>query len=203
MIDEDNLKLVVLSEKYNNNNLNDFDCLNLDEEFPDFNSKQRKKFKVHSQNINDFLVKEAFQEQNESLNTTHLLFYKDDNSEYLTGFMSLCADNIRLEICEEEEEGLIYANIPSLKIARLGIDKNFQDKKLGKFMIDNAINIALNMRNFIGVKFITVDCYKHRVSYYKSLGFVVNKIQKPNRQPDNPLSLRLNIDKYIEKYISL
>jgi len=198
IIVEDNLELVILSED-NTGILKDFDCLKPDEIFADFNSKQRKKFKMHSKNINDFLVKGALEEQTHSFSTTHLLFYKENDSNYLTGFISLCADNIRLEISEKEDEDSTYTSIPSLKIARLGIDKDFQHKGLGTFMVNYAINIALNIRSFMGVKFLTVDCYQHRVSYYESLGFVINKIQKPNRESDNPLSLRLNIDKYLEK----
>lgn len=172
-----------------------FDCLNENEKLDEFKSKKRKKFKKYSKEINLFLKNEALNEQDKGLNTTHLLM---NDKEECIGFISLCTDSIRLESSEREEMGLTYANIPSLKIARLAIDKNYQNQGFGSTLIEFAIGMASQIRDFIGMKFLTVDCYEHRLSYYKNKGFVCNKIQRENRQPDNPMSLRLNIDNYLE-----
>lgn len=190
----DKSKLVRLEFKYNSY-LTNFDCLNEDETFNEnFNSKKRKKFKKHSKEINNFLVNEALVEQNQGLNTTHLLI----KAKKLVGFISLCSDSIRLETEEKEKEKVLYSNIPALKIARLAIDKNCQHKGFGVFLINYAVKIASDMRENMGIKFITVDCYEHRLSYYKKQGFIINNIQNPKREPDSPLSLRLNIDTYLE-----
>lgn len=192
------LSLVRLSEEYQNS-LTNFDCLNPDEIFPEhYSSRHRKKFRQHSLNVNLFLTTEALQEQNEGLNTTHLLFYK----EILIGFISLCTDSIRLELDEREAAGVPYANIPALKIARLAIDKHYQGKGLGKFMIEFAVSKAVSIREAAGVKFITVDCYEHRLSYYEKHDFIQNKVIVSKRQStDSPYSLRLNVDKYLEEII--
>jgi predicted GNAT family N-acyltransferase len=96
------------------------------------------------------------------------------------------------------KEKCSYANILSLKIARLGIDKNHQGNRLGEFLIQYTVNLAVKARDNVGIKFITVDCYKHRVSYYEKNGFVINNVQAPDRKPHHPLSLRLNIDNYLD-----
>ncbi len=172
-----------------------FSCLKEDDEtLNQYKSKKRKKFKKHSENIDVFFKKEALKEQEQSLNTTHLFFLGGK----LIGFISLCADSIRLDLNEKEEENLPFVSVPALKIARLAIDKNFQFGGLGKLLIQFSVKKALEVREIIGVRFLTVDCYEHRLSYYKKFGFIQNGIQREGRQPDQPLSLRLNIDTYLE-----
>lgn len=187
------IKLARLSKKYNDI-LANFDCLDENEVFNGFRSKHIRKFKTYSSNINSFLQEESLSEQNQGLNTTFLLFFEDT----LAGFMSLCTDCIRLDLSEKQVDNVPYTNIPSLKIARLAIDKRFQHKGLGKILIAYAIAIAVHTRNYMGIKFITVDCYKHRVSYYEKFGFVENISVNADREGDNPKSFRLNIDNYLE-----
>lgn len=187
-------KLARLSDEYLDS-LASFDCLNENEVFEGFRSKQIRKFKGYSENINEFLKSESMLEQEQGLNTTFLLFYEDK----LAGFISICSDSIRLNLSEREECGLRYTNIPALKIARLAIDKNFQRMGLGKILIKFAVAVAIYSRSMMGIKFITVDCYKHRVSYYESFGFVENIVMNEDRDGDNPKSFRLNIDKYLEE----
>lgn len=189
------MKLVRLSNEYDDD-LANFNCVNDKEEFKGciFKAKQIRKFIEYSKNINEFLKKEALNEQEQGLNTTHLFYINNQ----LAGFISLCSDSIRLSLDEKSEDGVPYANIPSLKIARLAIDINFQGRKLGEYLIKFAVASALNTRKIMGVKFITVDCYKHRVSYYEQFGFKENKIVNEGRQPDNPKSFRLNIDTYLD-----
>lgn len=201
IIDNDTIKqskLEKLSSSYNDY-ISNFDCLNLDEiEYfkKEHGGKKAKKIKDHSKDINNFLINEALDEQEQGLNTTHLLLKEDDN--FILGFISLCSDSIRLEMKEIEEEHCCYANIPALKIARLGIHKDYQHNKLGQFLIKYTVNLAAKSRDDMGIKFITVDCYKHRLSYYERNGFVINNLQAPDRQSHHPISLRLNVDKYLD-----
>lgn len=192
----DKIKIARLSEEHNDI-LAIFDCVNKDERLiGKFKSKKRKKFLAYSENINNFLKSEALEEQKQALNTTFLLFMEED----LIGFISLCNDSIRLALEEKEEDKVPYTNIPALKIARLAIDKNHQYNGWGDFMINFAVSIAIKIREVSGIKFLTVDCYEHRLSYYvDKLGFKINVNQAPNRQPDNPWSLRLNIEEYLNK----
>ena len=195
----DKIRLARLSEIYVDI-LANFDCLNSDEDLKSkgFKSKPIRKFAGYSENINYFLKNDALEEQKKGLNTTHLLFLENE----LVGFISLCNDSIRLALSEKEEDNVPYANIPALKIARLAIDKKFQNNGWGKFLIDFAVAVAFKNRQWSGIKFLTVDCYKHRLSYYEDrIGFKINENQAPNRQPDNPLSLRLSIDEYLKNFI--
>jgi len=196
-INTEDIKLVRISQEHKDI-LASFDCVNTNEKLKErgFKSKKIKKFLAYSENINHFLKSEALEEQEQGLNTTFLLMKQDS----LIGFISLCNDSIRLAFEEKQEDSVPYANIPSLKIARLAIDKEYQGNSFGKLLIEFAISIAIKIREYSGIKFITVDCYEHRLSYYKDkIGFKINANQAPNRQPDNPWSLRLNIDDYLNE----
>lgn len=190
--DSKDMKIIKLDEMHQEH-IEQFTCLDENEEFNGFKSKKRKKFKRHSREIDEFFKEEALQEQAKFLNTTHLFFI--DNK--LAGFISLCADSIRLDLNEKESEKVPYLNIPALKIARLAIDVKHQRMGVGTFLINFAVKTVLELRNSLGIKFLTVDCYEHRLSYYQKLGFQENKIQRENRQPDSPISLRLNVDEYV------
>lgn len=188
-------KLVRLSIA-DESNLTNFNCINTEETFESkgFKAKQIKKFIGYSNNINMFLKEEALDEQEKGFNTTHL-YYKNGK---LVGCISLCSDSIRLNLEEKNEDKVPYTNIPSLKIARLAIDINSQGCQLGEYLIKFAVSSALKSREIMGIKFITVDCYRHRLSYYEQFGFKENIVMNESKEPDNPKSLRLNIDEYLE-----
>lgn len=192
----DKLKIVRLSEEYIDT-LAIFNCINEDDRAVNgYKAKKRRKFLAYSENINHFLKFEALEEQKQGLNTTFLLLVENK----IAGFISLCNDSIRLDLNERDEDSVPYTNIPALKIARLAIDNKYQYNGWGDFLIKYAVSIAMEIRKLSGIKFLTVDCYEHRLSYYKEkIGFKENANQAPNRQPDNPLSLRLNIDEYLNE----
>jgi GNAT superfamily N-acetyltransferase len=192
-----NLQHDILNDIHNKL-IDSFDCVVEDKKIQSFSSKKRKKFLAHSNKLNEFLKTEALIEQNQSLNTTHLFI---DNG-VLVGFVSLCSDCLRLDIEERESLKLTLFNIPALKIARLGVHKSFQGHNFGKVLIDYSVYIADQInKDYAGIKFLTIDCYEHRVSYYEKFGFKENRVQAENRKPDNPKSFRLNINEYLENYV--
>ncbi|MBM7835731.1 GNAT family N-acetyltransferase [Clostridium sardiniense] len=190
--DSKSIKIIKLNEIHEEH-IEKFTCLDENEEFIGFKSKKKKKFKKHSKEIDEFFKKEALKEQAKFLNTTHLFFIDGK----LAGFISLCADSIRLDLSEKESEKVPYLNIPSLKIARLAIDIKHQKMGVGTLLINFAVKTVFELRDSLGIKFLTVDCYEHRISYYENLGFQENKVQRENRQSDSPISLRLNVDEYL------
>lgn len=169
-----------------------FDCCN-NAEFSDLNRRQRDKIQIANQGMNSFVKDEAYDEQSSGLNRTSLLFY-DDN---LVGYVSLCADSIKLKEDELENAHLPYETVPAIKVARLAIHKTFHRKGLGKYLINYAVSRAFKTREFCGVKFLTVDCHDHRIEYYQYLDFVINGEQMI--EGSSLTSLRLDIDSYLEK----
>ncbi|MFB5763553.1 GNAT family N-acetyltransferase [Paenibacillus medicaginis] len=184
-------------------NLAHFDCVN-HSEFTAISPRSRKRLIRHSEDMNYFLKNEALEEQNEGYNTTFLV--KKD--EKIIGYMSLCSDAIRLDYSERRirnrgNTGVIgYETFPALKIARLAVHKDFQKCGIGKMLINYAVFKALLMREEVGgVRFITLDCFSHRYSYYTNerIGFIKNKEQVNHSNNQKPISLRLDIDDYLDK----
>lgn len=180
--------------------ISNFDCAVEDQSILSFGSgKKRRKLLQHSADLNNFLKQEALREQNQSLNTTHLFINDDD---VLVGFVSLCSDCLQLDVQERMSLSLSRFSIPAIKIARLGVHKDFQGQGYGKILINFSVHTAdLVNSDYSGTRFLTVDCYEHRVSFYTKYGFIQNNVQNANRQGDSPLSFRLNIIDYLENFV--
>lgn len=193
MVNTGEIKFTKLSSDMKDNLVN-FDCLNMNESFDNTTSKQLKRYQSHSKEMNNFLHNEALKEQGLGYNTTHILTVASD----IVGFISLCSDSLRLDQDEKIMKDTSYTIIPALKIARLAVHKDYYSKGYGKLLLKFALVNSIKARSILGIKFITVDCYMHRLSYYIKNGFVKNVIQMENRQPHNPLSLRLDIDEFLD-----
>lgn len=195
------LTIELLDEKHKTL-IDNFTCVENDELLVKFDSKTRKRIKKHSKEMDDFLKFEALVEQNLKANKTHLFIDDSEECRKLMGFVSLCTDSIHLDIEELQSCGVPYQSVPALKIARLATDVNYQCRGIGKTMIDFSVYVACNIRKFVGVKFITLDCYKHRLSYYQNQNFILNSIQPIELPYDTPYSLRLDIDEYLKSTTS-
>ncbi|MDB5052607.1 MAG: hypothetical protein JWM44_657, partial [Bacilli bacterium] len=103
----------------------------------------------------------------------------------------------------ERVKGTIgYETFPALKIARLAVDKRHQRSGLGTLLIQYAVAKSIHMRdNVCGVRFITLDCFSHRLTYYTSdkIKFTQNKEQSNTGSILKPISLRLDIDEYLNR----
>lgn len=174
-----------------------FRCVESDELLSEFNAKERRRIKKHSEEMELFLKNEAYSEQELGMNTTYI--FLDDNSGKILAYVSLCNDAINLEFQERENEGITYGSAPALKIARLAVDVSVMRQGIGKHMIEFSAYQAQLIREHSGIFFLTLDCYAHRVSFYESIGFVQNLIQPVVLPYDSPISMRMGLDLYLEK----
>jgi GNAT superfamily N-acetyltransferase len=177
------------------NSLVIFNCYN-ENEYQSITPRVKKKLKRITEEMNVFLQQEALEDQDDGYNTTFLLY----NKMVLVGYLSLCADGIKLDLKERDDASIPYEMVPALKIARLAVDRKFHKLGIGKAFINYAVYKSLMMREEIsGVKFITLDCFPHRESYYTNIGFVMNKVQSNSNKGKKPISMRLHIDNYLDK----
>lgn len=146
-------------------------------------------FDCGDQEMNSFLINEAYNEQELGMNTTILIYYEGR----LAGFYSICCDSIKISD-EEKQEDLTYSSVPAIKIARLGRDVNFKKFGIGKYLIQHVIHRALEINdNYCGVRMITLDAYPTRYEYYCSLGFKPNLHRMYNGKNRDTISMRLDI----------
>ncbi len=147
--------------------------------------------------MENFIKQEALEEQEKGLNTTHLFI--DEDTKKIAAYLSLCNDSIRLEIGEREGMELSYSTVPAVKIARLAVSNEYKHQGVGQVLVQFAAYIGKKIREVSGLIFLTLDCYKHRVSFYETIGFVRNNIQPVMLPYDSPISMRISLDTYLEK----
>ena len=182
-----NLRIHKLSEKHLPL-VDAFSCVETQEHLSQYNSKERRRILKHSKEMDSFIKAEAYQEQENGLNTTHLLI--DEETNKIAAYVSLCNDSIRLDFSEQDKMGYSYTTIPSLKIARLAVSTDYQHRGIGRLLIQFSVYIGIQLRKLSGVAFVTLDCFKHRLSFYRSFGFVENVIQPITLPYDTPISMR-------------
>ncbi len=191
-----NLQIQKLSEKHLPM-VNAFSCIEPQQYLRQYNSQERRRILKHSKEMDSFLKTEACQEQADGLNATHLLI--DADVEKIAAYISLCNDSIRLDFSELDKTRYSYTTIPSLKIARLAVSSDYQHHGIGKLLVQFSAYIGMQLRKLSGIAFITLDCYKHRLSFYKSIGFVENIIQPVVLPYDTPISMRLDLKEYLSQ----
>lgn len=75
---------------------------------------------------------------------------------------------------------LPYKMVPAILIARLAVDKHFRGKRLGAYLLGDAIERALVIEQNIGCRCIVVDAYPSAVDWYKKFGFIKVSDPAPN-----------------------
>jgi len=144
------IKVSSLSKIYK---LDDFDCGDTD--------------------LNEFLKKDSFAYQEAQIANVYLVIYNDS----VIGFFSLQNDAVKLGL-EEKDKAEIkkpHTEFPSVKLGRLGIDKDYQRKGLGKLIIRIAVGLVRQAKRYSACRFLTVDSYFKAVDFYIGYGFEINR----------------------------
>jgi GNAT superfamily N-acetyltransferase len=151
-------------------NLDNFDVRRLKE------THILKPFDCGDSDLNEFFLNDAKLYQKQHLAVT----YFEENESQTMFFFSLRND--RISASDTTKWNKIGRNLPNdkrtrkgsypaVKIGRLGIDKDFQGKGLGRDIM-NFIKSLIGINAYTtGAKFLTVDAYKDSIKYYEKNGF--------------------------------
>ena len=146
-------------------------------------------FDCGDEEMNNFLKNDAFEQQDEGMSRTILLYYTGK----LAAFCSVCADSLRLDDEEQRTEKIPLSVVPALKIARLGRDVTLKDFELGAYLVEYIKDYALDLStSLLGIMFVTVDAYPGRVDYYRELEFMVNEVYVRDKRRVN-ISMRADL----------
>lgn len=153
-------------------------------------------FKSYEQELVDFLVEDALNNQTQRLSVTFLWLYENK----LAGYVTLLNDKINLEGNLKEffrEKDIHYKSLPALKIGRLCVHDDFLRRGLGRLMVLFSIKQANEIsEEKAGCKFITLDAKRNErreldsIHFYKKLGF---KLLKARRKGTTPMYLDLKL----------
>ena len=140
-----------------------------------------KPFDCEDDDLNDFLFNEAILYKEQMLATTFIV----ENSERTLGFYSLLNDTMQIkeELFPSKSQykkfvgGLLphlkrhLKSIPSLKIGRLGVDKTYKGKGLGRILLEGIITNCIAFNKNQACRLITVDAYRQAFPFYERFGF--------------------------------
>ncbi len=147
-------------------------------------------FKSYEQELVDFLIEDALDNQQKKLSTTYLWFYKPKNE--LVGYVTVLADAINLQGELKEyfrQAGIFYRSLPALKIGRLCVSDNYSGRGIGTLMIEFSIVLAEKIGKDMGLRFITTDAKrnpnprKDSIHFYKKFSFEVLKQREKGTIP--------------------
>lgn len=80
-----------------------------------------------------------------------------------------------------------YDYLPAVKIARLAVDSRFQGKKLGRVLVQLALDIAIeDIYPTVGCRFVVTDAKPTAVDFYKREGFTFLDTDE-NKKRENPI----------------
>lgn len=138
------------------------------------------RFESRTSDLNAFLKDDAFENQEELISKTHLCYH----SNQLVGYITLTTDIIKKkEVQEEERIDVPYKEYPAIKIARLAVDKKYERRGVGSFLLLIAVGKALDISNEVGCRFITVDSKKDSIGFYEKVGFELVKKYENSKYP--------------------
>jgi GNAT superfamily N-acetyltransferase len=131
---------------------------------PDFENQEK--------DLVDYLQQDALSQQAQGISVTYLLL----GQGALIGYVTLLADGITIK--EDRalvhffgKKGIRYATIPALKIGRLAVGSQFQQKGFGTKLISFAVGTACGISEQIGCRLISVDAKESARAFYGKRGF--------------------------------
>ena len=138
-----------------------------------------------------FLRKHAKSYQSRSLARTYAFVDKKDGRTVVAYISLVCGEVVLDRGSIEGEEALDYRhpNYPTVKIARLAVDRDLRKSglKLGKRLVDLAVAIAKEIvSEHVGCRFVVVDSKKAAVKFYEKMGFTLLDTEE-NRARAEPL----------------
>ena len=131
---------------------------------------QQTSFYCGDIDLNEFLTRDAIDYQNSLLAVTYLV----KEGDVTIGYVSIANDKISIHdsnksgwrrIKKSFNHSKHRADYPAVKIGRLAVDKDYQDKDIGTIIID-FIKCSFIDNNRTGCIFVTVDALRSALPFY-------------------------------------
>lgn len=150
-------------------------------------------FNSTNTDLNEFLKNDALENEDNLVNKTYLCFWQ----KLIVGYITFTTDTLEVLAVEESDvvEGYPHRKYPCLRIARLAVDKNFERKGIGRFLLLAAIGMAIDISNRIGCRYITVDSKPESISFYEKHGFKLIERYRSSEFPKMYLNMHPIISK--------
>lgn len=132
----------------------------------------RDRFACGEPSLDDYLRMQAAQHQRNGISTTHVLV-DDAEPRRVLGYYTLSAAQLLLsELDEADRRGLPRYPVPAVRMGRLAVATAEQGRGHGDYLLANAVQRCLDLREQMGVRVLLVDALHERAaSFYRAYGF--------------------------------
>lgn len=122
--------------------------------------------------LDEYLRTRASQHQHSGMATTHVLL-DDAQPECILGYCALSAAQLVLhDLTESDRRRLPKHPVPAMRMGRLAVAQAEQGKGYGRLLVGHAANLALSVRQTLGVRVLIVDAKDAQVAaFYQAYGF--------------------------------
>lgn len=133
---------------------------------------QRGDFTCGVAALDDYLRQRAGQHQRDGIATTHVLV-DDAQPARILGYCSLSAAQLHLnELHAEDSRRLPAYPVPAIRMGRLAVLESEKGKGYGRLLMGHAVNLALSVRQTMGVRVLVVDAKDVQAArFYQGFGF--------------------------------
>lgn len=144
---------------------------------------RREGFDCGDAALNDFLLRQAGQQQRRGFGKTYVAVAKDGVT--VTGFVTVSAGQVATASLASQLKLPRYP-APMLRIGRLAVDVHHQGEGIGQDLLAFALRLAVEFAQRVGLYAVVVDAKHDKAkAFYLKLGFIACV--------DNPLCLYLPV----------
>ena len=122
--------------------------------------------------LDDYLCQRAGQHHRDGIATTHVLT-DDAQPARILGFCALSAAQLHLsELQQGDLKRLPAYPVPAMRMGRLAVSASEQGKGYGQLLLGHVVNLALSVRQTMGVRVLIVDAKDAQAAaFYERYGF--------------------------------
>ena len=136
-------------------------------------TRQVKEFDCGNDDLNSFLCSEEVSKyESQGLGHTYLVYYQNDGC--LVAYFTISADALRVEYLKSVKSfkplsEIKAETIPSVKIGRLAVQKEYQHSRIGSYILNYIGHVALSTP--FAARLLIVQAKPQSVAFYEKLGF--------------------------------
>jgi GNAT superfamily N-acetyltransferase len=133
----------------------------------------KAEFKSGSDALDQYLKTQASQDIKKNVAVTYVLTYPD--SDQVLGYYTISSIGIFPGDLPDDVVRKLprYPVLPGILLGRLAVDENFKGKKIGTYLLIDALKKSLAVSNQIGIVAVIVDAKnKEAVAFYKHHDFI-------------------------------
>jgi len=95
--------------------------------------------------------------------------------------ISMNAIEVRTQLADDEKvPGTTTRKYPAMLLGRMGVDKNYRNKGIGKTICEFCKGLAIDLSERIGCRYVVLETTNSKVPFYQKCGFTLSV--KPPRK---------------------